>query len=45
MIVSQYKKLAKLILRSEINKKMNYNQLIRDERLMAVYVTYETGVV
>jgi len=23
---------------------MNYNQLIRDERLMAVYVTYETGV-
>jgi len=21
---------------------MNYNQLIRDERLMAVYVTYET---
>jgi len=24
---------------------MNYNQLIRDERLMAVYVTYETGVV
>jgi len=24
---------------------MNYNQLIRDERLMAVYVTYETRVV
>jgi len=24
---------------------MNYNQLIRDERLMAVCVTYETGVV
>jgi len=24
---------------------MNYNQLIRDERSMAVYVTYETGVV
>jgi len=24
---------------------MNYNQLIRDEWLMAVYVTYETGVV
>jgi len=24
---------------------MNYNQLLRDERLMAVYVTYETGVV
>jgi len=24
---------------------MNYNQLIRGERLMAVYVTYETGVV
>jgi len=24
---------------------MNYNQLIRDERLMAVYVTYETGIV
>jgi len=24
---------------------MNYNQLIRDEQLMAVYVTYETGVV
>jgi len=24
---------------------MNYNQLIGDERLMAVCVTYETGVV
>jgi len=34
MIKSQYKV-------SEINT----NQLIRDERLMAVYVTYETGVV